>query len=88
MLHLQHHLLRQHLRVAEDRAEVGHPAARHSRAVQSVDPVVDRVFADARADQRVDRVPVPEALLRVTQGALLWMVQLMEPLPVLRMLRI
>src|SRR5262245_17986677 len=60
MLDLEHHLLRQHLRIAEHGAEVSDPSARHPRGVQMLDPVRDGARADALADERVDGVAMAQ----------------------------
>ena len=57
----QDHVLRQQLRVAEQSVHVLHPAARHARRVQRVDPVVDAVLADILVDDRVHAREISDA---------------------------
>ena len=56
------HLLVTDLRIVEYFRQAHHAAARHACGVQHVDPVLDRLLADPRVDDRVDRRAPLEAL--------------------------
>ena len=60
VLGLEHHLLRQHLRVGEHVLEVHDPAAGHAGPVQTLDPCRDRRLADLGVDDRPQALAMGE----------------------------
>ena len=68
MLDRDLHLLVADLRILEYLRQAHHAPARHARGIQHLEPVRDRLLADLRVDERVDRRAALEAVALVRKS--------------------